>query len=144
MAGRMLRATATFALALLLVGCGSPAPTGELVELLTGAMPFDEDECRQDFTVPSMLLVDPEYGTVLAGFLPDQRTPVVSSLLPHKGELSALDRALFDVYGEHAGIAIEAALCAATTGVPVCRVQELRAELAARPDAASRSGGVPV
>jgi hypothetical protein len=68
---------------------------------------------------------------------------VISSLLTHKGELSALDRALFDVYAEHAGLAIEAALCAEAAGAPVCRVAELRALLGPHVDPASRTGGAP-
>ena len=74
---RMLRGLGALAIALCLLGCGSPAPSGEPVQLLTGARPFDEDECARDEYVASMLLVDVQYGTVLAGFLSDQRTPVM-------------------------------------------------------------------
>src|SRR6185369_13573323 len=63
---RMRRAATAFALALVLLGCGSVVPTGEPVQLLTGAMPFDADECSSDFYVASELLVDAEYGTALA------------------------------------------------------------------------------
>lgn len=53
-------------LAIGLLGCGSrPAPSGEPVELLTGTMPFDADECNAD-TFVAGLLVDPEFGTTLA------------------------------------------------------------------------------
>ena len=56
----------TLVLALCLLGCGPTEPTGEPVQLLTGAMPFDEDECTADYTA-SELIVDPEFGTALAG-----------------------------------------------------------------------------
>ena len=70
----MRRATAVLVLVASLAGC---TLLGEPVEVLTGAMPFDADECSTDFYVSSMLLADPEYGTVVAGFLADQRTPVM-------------------------------------------------------------------
>ena len=73
----MRRTAVTLAVALCLLGCGSSTPPGETIELLTGPMPFDEDECSQDFYVASMLLVDPNYGIAVAGFLADQRTPVM-------------------------------------------------------------------
>jgi hypothetical protein len=74
----MLRVTATLVLTLWLLGCGSlvpPAPPGEPVELLTGVMPFDEDECSADGLV-AVLLVDPRYGTTMAGAY-GQRYPVM-------------------------------------------------------------------
>jgi hypothetical protein len=58
--------TTTLVLALCLLGCGSKEPPGEPVQLLTGAMPFDEDECTADY-VASELIFDPEFGTALAG-----------------------------------------------------------------------------
>ena len=64
------------ALLLVVVGCSSPVPAGEPVELLTGAMPFDQDECTRDRYIVSMLLVDPRFGTTLAGY-PDTRAPVM-------------------------------------------------------------------
>jgi hypothetical protein len=72
----MRRASATLALALCLLGCGSVVLPGEPVQLLTGAMPFDEDECSGNGDAVSQLLVDPEYGTTLAGY-PDTRAPVM-------------------------------------------------------------------
>ena len=72
----MRRGTATLALALCLVGCGSEAPPGEPIHLLTGVMPFDQDEC-----VPvqaGQLYVDPQYGAALGlPWAPDVRTPVM-------------------------------------------------------------------
>ena len=73
----MRRAATTLALALCLLGCGSPVPPGEPVELLSGARPFDEDECSRDSYVASELLVDPQYGTALASFLAGERVPVM-------------------------------------------------------------------
>ena len=73
----MLRILCAIAIALSLLGCRSPAPSGEPVKLLTGPLPFDADECSNDDFVASMLLIDVQYGTVLAGFLTDQRTPVM-------------------------------------------------------------------
>jgi len=73
----MRRAATAFALALVLLGCGSVVPTGEPVQLLTGAMPFDADECSSDFYVASELLVDAEYGTALASFLAGETVPVM-------------------------------------------------------------------
>jgi hypothetical protein len=70
-------AAITLALALCLPGCGSKEPPGEPVQLLTGAMPFDEDECtRNGDWIAQQLLVDPEYGTTFAGW-PDTRAPVM-------------------------------------------------------------------
>ena len=81
----MRRITATLALTFGLVGCASlliapspappTAPPGEPVELLTGVMPFDEDECVVDDLV-AVLLVDPKYGTAVAGTV-GQRFPVM-------------------------------------------------------------------
>src|SRR5262249_24974154 len=69
---------------------------------------------------------------------------VVSTLLPHEPELAALGRALFAIYAEHAGRAVEAALCAAAAaGPPTCRVQALRALLGEKIDPASGTGGAP-
>jgi hypothetical protein len=65
----------TFAVALCLAGCGTTVPSGEPVALLTGAMPFDEEECSNR-DLAAQLLVDPKYGTTLAGY-PDIRTPVM-------------------------------------------------------------------
>ena len=73
----MRRATAALGLALCLLGCGSLIPLGEPVELLTGVRPFDADECRQDFNIPSVLLIDPKCGTALASFLAGETTPVM-------------------------------------------------------------------
>jgi hypothetical protein len=58
---------------------------------------------------------------------------VVTGLLAHKTELLPLDRTLLEVLGEHAGVAIEAALSAAAVGSPRRNVAELRAQLAAGP-----------
>ena len=74
--GRMRRFTAFLALALIVVGCGSTVPFGEPVQLLTGAMPFDQDECTRNAHTASQLLVDPEHGTTIAGY-PDTRYPVM-------------------------------------------------------------------
>jgi hypothetical protein len=88
----MRRITAGLALALSLLGCGSPIPSGEPVipseeptippgepvELLTGAMPFDEDECTAGFPAFELIL-DPRFGTAVAG-LPESggdRYPVM-------------------------------------------------------------------
>jgi len=68
------RLTATLALALLLLGCGLVAPRGEPVQLLTGAMPFDPDQCPD--SALAQLLVDPQYGTALAEY-GGSRTPVM-------------------------------------------------------------------
>ncbi len=62
----MRQITTTLVLALCLLGCGSKEPPGEPVQLLTGAVPFDEDECTADY-VASELIFDPEFGTALAG-----------------------------------------------------------------------------
>jgi hypothetical protein len=77
MPGLTRRAAITLALALCLLGCGSPVPSGEPVVLLTGVRPFDEDECSRDFYVASELLADPQYGTALASFLAGDRVPVM-------------------------------------------------------------------
>jgi hypothetical protein len=73
----MRRVTSTFALALCLLGCGSPVPSGEPVQLLTGARPFDEDECSPDAYEASELLTDSRYGTALASFLVGETVPVM-------------------------------------------------------------------
>jgi hypothetical protein len=73
----MRRVATTFALALCLLGCGSKAPPGEPVQLLTGVMPFDQDECSHDFWIASELLVDPQFGTALAGWNDGTRIPVM-------------------------------------------------------------------
>ena len=52
----------------------------------------------------------------------------VRSLLPHKGALHPRDHALFELFTAHAGLAIEAALCAETTQ-PLITVEELRRRL---------------
>ena len=39
-------------------------------------MPFDEDECARNGDAVAQLLVDPNYGTTLAGY-PDTRAPVM-------------------------------------------------------------------
>jgi hypothetical protein len=56
----------------------------------------------------------------------------VVGLLPHKAALIDVDRALLEVLAEHAGVALEAALCA-VKGQARAQVSELRAQLAARP-----------
>jgi hypothetical protein len=53
---------------------------------------------------------------------------VVARLLPHKPGVTAADRALFEVFASHAGLALEAALCAAA-GLPRISVAELRARI---------------
>lgn len=53
----------------------------------------------------------------------------VRSLLPHKGALHPRDHALFELFAEHAGRALEAALCAEATN-PTFDVAELRRRLA--------------
>lgn len=53
----------------------------------------------------------------------------LSGLLPHKPELSVVDRTLLEVFVAHAGVALEAALCA-RAGAPQVEVRRLRAELA--------------
>jgi hypothetical protein len=61
--------------ALSLLGCNSKpplvnpvkAPTGDPVQLLTGAMPFDADECASSYP-PVVLLADAEYGTQAAAY----------------------------------------------------------------------------
>jgi hypothetical protein len=67
----MRRGIATsLVLAFCLFGCSSkpvPAPSGEPVELLTGAMPFDADECTPSAVV-ARLLADPQRGVTLAVF----------------------------------------------------------------------------
>jgi hypothetical protein len=62
---------------MLLLGCGAKVPPGEPVQILTGAMPFDEDECSADSYVASELIVDPGYGTALAGYAGGPRVPVM-------------------------------------------------------------------
>lgn len=72
----MRRLTATLALQLCLLGCGSKAPPGEPVQLLTGVLPFDQDECSP--VQAAQLYVDPQYGASLG--LPWDlavRTPVM-------------------------------------------------------------------
>lgn len=69
--------TATLALGLCLLGCGSKAPPGEPVQLLTGVMPFDADECPRDSYVASQLLVDVQYGTALAGYYGGETVPIM-------------------------------------------------------------------
>ncbi len=73
----MRRVATALVLALSLLGCGSVVPTSEPVQLLTGPLPFDADECSSDFYVASELLVDPQYGTSLASFLAGETTPVM-------------------------------------------------------------------
>jgi GAF domain-containing protein len=53
----------------------------------------------------------------------------VRSLLPHKGALHPRDHALFELFVAHAGLAIEAALCAEESH-PHITVEELRRRLA--------------
>ena len=50
---------------------------------------------------------------------------VIARLLVHKSALDASDRALLEVFAEHAGVAIEAALCA-RAGKPTISVRDLR------------------
>jgi hypothetical protein len=70
------RITTTLALALCLFGCGSTAPSGEPVQLLTG-IPLAPDECAPWGNVGGgVLVVDPKYGTAIAGS-GGQRTPVM-------------------------------------------------------------------
>jgi GAF domain-containing protein len=52
----------------------------------------------------------------------------VRSLLPHKGALHARDRALFELFAGHAGLALEGALCAEHVH-PTIAVAELRRRL---------------
>jgi GAF domain-containing protein len=52
----------------------------------------------------------------------------VRSLLPHKGSLHPRDRALFELFATHAGLALEGALCAEQAH-PRIAVAELRARL---------------
>jgi hypothetical protein len=67
---------AALGLALCLFGCGSTAPSGEPVQLLTG-MPLAPDECNPWDTVGgTMLVVDPQYGTAIA-WSNAKRTPVM-------------------------------------------------------------------
>jgi hypothetical protein len=54
---------------------------------------------------------------------------VIVRLLAHKAGLVARDRALLEVFAEHAGVAIEAALCAAAVGVPRTSAAEVRAHV---------------
>jgi hypothetical protein len=58
---------------------------------------------------------------------------VITRLLRHKAELSARDRPLLEVFAAHAGVALEAAMCAAAAGARPCRVAELRALLDGAP-----------
>jgi len=56
---------------LVVAGCSTTlapkvvAPTGKPVTLLTGAMPFDADECSSQYP-PAVVLPDPKYGTAFA------------------------------------------------------------------------------
>ena len=59
------RIATSLVLALCLLGCGTK-PRGEPVQLLTGPMPFAEDECTADYSA-SELIFDPEFGTAIAG-----------------------------------------------------------------------------
>jgi hypothetical protein len=85
------RIATALGLALSLLGCGSVAPTfrtappvepvrsappGEPVELLTGPLPFDEDECTPHTNVGE-LLVDPQFGTA-QGMYGGGRDPIGS------------------------------------------------------------------
>jgi hypothetical protein len=73
----MRRIATTLALALCMLGCASKAPPGAPVELLTGAMPFDADECSRDGNTVAVLLFDPKYGTSLAAAFDGGSTPVM-------------------------------------------------------------------
>jgi hypothetical protein len=70
----MRRIVTTLVLGLCLLGCASKAPPGDPIQLLTGAMPFDADECPD--SALAQLLVDPQYGTALAEY-GGSRTPVM-------------------------------------------------------------------
>lgn len=43
----------------------SKAPPGAPIQLLTGVMPFDQDECARDGDIVALLRFDPKYGTAL-------------------------------------------------------------------------------
>ena len=59
------RIAAAVILAGCLLGCSDKAaPSGDPVELLTGTMPFDADECT-DGGALAVLIVDSKYGTAL-------------------------------------------------------------------------------
>lgn len=67
---------ATLALALGVLGCSTKAPPGAPVQLLTGVMPFDRDECSE-YGAGTILLIDEQYGTVLATEWEGARIPVM-------------------------------------------------------------------
>jgi hypothetical protein len=54
---------------------------------------------------------------------------VVAALLAHRGAVGDRERVLLAALAEHAGVAIEAALCAEAAGVPSCNVAALRARI---------------
>jgi hypothetical protein len=57
---------------------------------------------------------------------------VIAALLQHKPRLESSDRTLLVELGDHAGIAMEAALAVEAAGPPPVRVAELRARLGDR------------
>jgi hypothetical protein len=54
---------------------------------------------------------------------------VVASLLAHRGSVGPRERALLDALAQHAGVALEAALCAEAAGSPSCSVAALRSRI---------------
>jgi hypothetical protein len=66
---------------------------------------------------------------------------VIARLLPHKPSVTEADRALLESFAEHAGVALEAALCAAEGPPKIC-VSELRARAHRRPHDIKPLGGV--
>lgn len=61
----------------------------------------------------------------------------VARLLAHRGHVGPRERALLDALGAHAGVALEAALCAEVAGELSCSVTALRARLTRSVEAAS-------
>jgi hypothetical protein len=155
----MRRITSTFALALCLLGCGSPAPSAEPVQLLTGARPFDEEECSPDAYEASELLTDSQYGTALASFLAGQRVPVMWPLgftgrragsevavLDAAGNVVAITGQSYSIRGNMLFVLPEGERSLYKRGVVLSPIGEdmLYACGLVRPDATSHLADVPV
>jgi hypothetical protein len=53
----------------------------------------------------------------------------VKRLLAHRTKIGSREQTLFEAFADHAGLALEAALCAEQSGPPSCSVERLRARL---------------